>query len=400
MLRTNEVDRLKNEFLFFDTGATNRSAVHELIGTFGQFKFYWHKGGTSILPSEEIVALIDDAWLHDYGRTNQAVFKYSNRFIEWFTQKDSCDAVLVRDASGKLAGFLAISKRVFFHDNEQIPILFGTLWTVAVKYRKLGLAVKINDMVLDVIVPRYHMMYMGAFDGKMKHESFKKNMVDSDEAKSKEPFWVSRSKLLALWAATNNLATLHCYMPLPRFLAKIALYPPLRKVLEFRYKEPQKMDYEVSLVSPSGINFAPNFTGVGFVKNETLELLYGPSHPDVAGTYQVRFETGEYCEFYFIKHVATKPGLPDAQCAQIQIVDRGTASNRQLARGLQIVNHEFFKAGCIVTLIQNWSDMPLATLLLARFLPSDRKLGFQLGSFYRLRSKIIDMTNVVLFDLV
>ena len=350
MVRMNENDKLNNGFLFFDAKIPSDGLAHELIGTSDQFKFYWHKGGTTVLPTDEIVQLVNEAWLHDYGRTDQAVFKYGDKFINWFMQKDGADAVLVRDAAGALVGFLAVSKRVFFHNNEQIPILFGTLWTVAVKYRKLGLAVKINDMVCDVIGPRYNVMYMGAFDGKMKHESFKKNMVDSDNAKSKKPFWVSRSKLLSLWASTNDLEVLHRYMPLPGVLAKIALNPMVRKILEFRFKEPKNKDYEVSLVNPTGINFSPKFRGVGFVKNETLGNLYGTLVPEVAGTYQVKFKTGEYCEFYFIKHVATKPGLPDTLCAQIQIADRGTATKKQLTHALKIVNNEFFKSGCIVTL--------------------------------------------------
>jgi hypothetical protein len=259
-----------------------------------------------------------------------------------------------------------------------------------VSHRKRGLAVAMNDIVMDIVMKRYGSMFMGALDGKVKNASYMNGVLGERKRQEKNDILVSSTRVLPFWAATNDLKKLLDYMPLSDGLNRVALNPIVRKLVEFKYREPAYRDYTVKLVNPQGVIPSNNPSGPGFVVNETLSLLYGVGKPEVGGTYRVEFESGRACDFYFIRHVASKSGLPDGICAQIQIVDKRDASKRELARALKIVCNEFFKSGCFTVLLQNWANIPAADLLKAKFLPSRVEH----------KSELLDLDHPLYFDLL
>ena len=455
--------------------------------------FHWYGGGSTPLPLDDVEALVEEAWAHDYRKSNQARFVYTKEYLNWFTQGDCCDCLLVRTATttpkqttttttgssgsnigttsrggaaaaaagggggGELVALLAVSKRMLFLASERrvLPIGYGTLMTVGPRHRKRKLAAALHDAVIDFLGSTYVGVthYMGAFDGLQKDKSFEQGvyaeregalLAASDSASAAaaaaasaaaaaaqaRSTVISKTRMIPFWACTRDMAELLKYMPLSsELLTRVALSGPSRRLLEFSFREPAaaaandtEKDYSVSLVEPRGITYpvpgAPETSG--FVLNETIAALYGTKRTNVAGTYRVNFlKTNHFAEFLFIRHVDVKKGLEKERrsCAQIQIIDRGTTTRSELSRALQIVCNEFFewkgsggveKSGerannhlpCIGVLMQNWIGIPAVDLLRTRFLPSDRKIGFQMGRFAREGLGAPKLGDNLLFDLV
>lgn len=430
--------------------AENLVKVSEVNG----FVFYhWFRDVTTKenvpAPLDEIERLVEEAWSYDYQRSNQARFVYTKQFLEWYSQGDCCDFLLARQiATGELVGSLVLSKRMLYVASDSPrPIhlaFYGTLLTVSPRHRKIGLAAALHDVVVDVLAGSTYGLeqYMGAFDGMEKRASYETGVIDrrekvlvqqeqqSEEEKEARAGGASRggrgdeelrrrtihtkTRQIPFWACTTSLEELLRYMPLSsEFLTCVALSRPSRALLEFSFREPAENEkgYTVSLVEPRGVSYpvrgAPETTG--FVLNETLARLYGTSNTDVAGTYRVEFhETKNSVEFYYLRHVVVKNGLENEPrtCVQIQIVDRGSTTREELRRALEVVCNEFFfkwkstngYPRCIGVLMQNWISIPSIDLLRARFLPSDRKLGFQVGRYVELGPQ--KFSDNVLFDLV
>ena len=55
------------------------------------------RNSAAALPLAEIEALVEEAWAHDYRRSDQARFVYTRAYLEWFTQRDCCDFLLARE---------------------------------------------------------------------------------------------------------------------------------------------------------------------------------------------------------------------------------------------------------------------------------------------------------------
>ena len=478
------------------------SGLEKISEANGFVFFHWHGdvgsggGGEIDAHLDEIEALVEEAWAHDYRKSNQARFVYTKSYLEWFTQGDCCDFLLAREVEpeagggggggrrgagageGELVACLAVSKRVFYLASEKrvVPICYGTLLTVSPRHRKRRLALTLHAVVADFLGSYYSGVthYMGAFDGDKKNESFKRGVYAERErvlaattaaastggrgggdggsaaadaaaaaestaaadraARAAERATVmTKTRLIPFWACTRDLAELLRYMPLSsELLTKVILSGPVRRLLEFSFRQQQaadadaaKSDYRVCLVEPRGISYpvpgSPETTG--FVLNETLSTLYGTGHPNVAGTYRVDFlKTRHFAEVSFIRHVIARRGLSEHKsCVQIQIVDRGDTTRAELCRALKIVCDEFFEwkgsnrknnsngddnendnnnLPCIAVLMQNWIGIPAVDLLRIRFLPSDRKVGFQVGRYARNGYGAPEVGENLLFDLV
>jgi hypothetical protein len=255
------------------------------------------RNSAAALPLAEIEALVEEAWAHDYRRSDQARFVYTRAYLEWFTQRDCSDFLLAREKvfddpapaagagagagatckkQGELVACLANSKRVLYLASERrvAPVVYSTLLTVSPRHRKRRLALTLFAVLPDFLGSYYNFgvaFCMGAFDGRGKTESFERGVHSERErvhaaaaaagaaagsgagaaeraaaaaaAAATTATVATKTRLLPFWACTRDLAELLRYMPLSsQLLTSVALSWPVRRLLEVSFRQRRRRE--------------------------------------------------------------------------------------------------------------------------------------------------------------
>jgi len=360
----------------------------------------YYKFDSSSVPDLKIMAdLIDEAWSKDYSAKGEAVFKYDVDYLTWLLKEDTFDGIWVTTKSGAPAGVMVLTRRHIKTATTNVPASYGSLFSIGTAHRRAGIGRRIYEVFFYYFPKDNARALTGVMDGNSGGRKVTDSFVSRDiQVRGAVPYWESLSREYVIWAACPDMAEVHRYMPLRGLVAKIALHPWVKHFIEFRYKAPKNLDYSVELVQPLGQKDSARNTDVAFAAVDLIKH-YGLEHTNIAGTYRITFADGRLCEIYYAILKAVKPGLPDTQIGQLQFIDQGTATSKQVRRATKIVSDTLLKRGCVAILNHHTGSISALTLLLSGFLPSDRKIRYYSGCFHSLSPKF-SVDGKLGFDLL
>ena len=348
----------------------------------------YYKFDSSSVPDLKIMAdLIDEAWSKDYSAKGEAVFKYDVDYLTWLLKEDTFDGIWVTTKSGAPAGVMVLTRRHIKTATTSVPASYGSLMSTGTAHRGAGIARRMFQVFFYHFENNNSRALVAVLDGDSGGRKSVESFANRDlRQRGEVPYWGALSQEFVIWAACPDMEEVHRYMPLRGLVAKIALHPWIKRFIEFRYNAPKAADYLAELVQPLGPKGVASNSDVGFTAGD-LANHYGLEHTKVAGTYRITFSDQRLCEFYYVVHKIVKVGLPDTQVGHLQFIDTATATPKQVLRAIKIVSDLLLKRGCAAILIHHTKQISSLALVLAGFLPSDRKVRYKLGCYHSLSPK-------------
>lgn len=327
---------------------------------------YFHFDSSSRPPLETIEQIVNQAWVSDYAKRKDAVFEYDIAYIDWLLRPESYEGVWVTTPTGRPAGLIILTKRTICTNNASIPAYYGSLFSVVPEFRKQSIGKRMYELVYGKICNKER-GFFGVMDGDSGGLQVSKNYKESSVNKADPQFDVL-SEPYTIWAACKDIRKLHSYMPLPTGLLNFLV----RKVIEFRFQEPRRPEYRVSLVDPSAAE--QHISGTWF-KDEELIILYGTNCVEKAGTYRVQWPEA-HCDISYIIHKVIKDKMPATIAGHLQLIRNFGISSTQMRKSIKVVTNKLLDRGAIAVLVHHTHMVKTRDLLQAGFLPSGRKIKY------------------------
>ena len=332
-------------------------------------------------PLNELMTLTNEAWVADYAVANRAIFKYDKEYLQWLMPEGHFFCTWARSADGEAAGCLVHVERDFFCQGRWFKAYYGTLLSVSPRHRGRGIGERLIHFALDwAFEARGAELEVGMFDlGQAGRPVHVKSLRSYGRG-----FDIVETGPITVWVTTANLAKGVRYEPL-QGITRVAAWPGVSRLFEFHASS---SDLAVTPVPPMppDHNRLANACTMGFGWTGSVPVMYAGNGPS-GGTFGFAFGANERCAI--AHHVVTliKRGEPDGKVGVIQFIDRGTATVASNVRAIRHVTARLLTAGCFAVLILDTGVLPRRALLCARYVPTPRKVSFDIsGQRERLES--------------
>jgi|GEM_PF-6345252 len=327
---------------------------------------------SSAPPIDELARVIEQAWSWDYR--NKAILRFDHSYLLWLMKAESFFGVWVTTEAGEPAGCELALVRTLFSSGRYYRTCYVTLLSVAPPYRGRGIAQRILGYLSRAAFEIYRgELIVSAFDRGAAGEPTVRKSVAQDAGGSA----IHVLPPLRLWGCAYDLLEMDRYERLSG-AARIALLPPLRKLVEAPSRVGRRIGFSPGPKSPVRPSEVESAFAFGFVFDHAIASLYPEGLGGDSGTLSFDFPDGSHC--FFSYHISTlmKEGLSDRKVGQIQLVFPGTASPLHLRRALRSVNRALSEAGCLGSMIMDTGALSKWVLLGAGYFPTDRTIHFSI----------------------
>jgi GNAT superfamily N-acetyltransferase len=336
--------------------------------------------GTAPALIAELCKLIRSSWDYDYPA--QAINEFDEQTIHTLLERVGSFGITARDLTGRLVGCELAFPRTLRKGARTFKAYYVTLLTVDPTKRRTGIARRILEALThEALNERGALLLCSVFD---------EGHAGLPTVQASTALVLLTSPTFRFWGRTSDLRLADQYERL-QGLTRLALLPGVRQLVQGRRSGPIRalLNEPATL---AGCDFPLAF-------EVDTDLLATYTSSERAGALRISCGTGASCSVAYQLGRLRKPGLPTQRIGQIQYLVPHSASPGQIAQALRVTHQALINQGCLFTVIAETGALAATSLLLAGFVPLERRMRFALRAREAVIRELGSIPKRALFDV-